>query len=94
MTKAHGSCYFSFIMTQEELYARLAALTLQLQDEPDNAGLLKERGQVYYQLGYKNKSWQDLQRAIELQPELMSSITGQAKTPGRKVFRMKKTIDD
>ena len=68
----------------------LADLTLRLQEDPDNADLLMQRGQLRYQMGDKNGSWQDLQRALELKPALMASINGEAKTPERKVLKMPK----
>ncbi|MBR1916259.1 MAG: tetratricopeptide repeat protein [Bacteroidaceae bacterium] len=77
-------------MTKQDPLQLLADLTLRLQEEPDNADLLMQRGQLRYQMGDKNGSWQDLQRALELKPALMATISGEAKTPERKVFKMPK----
>jgi len=77
-------------MIKQDPLQLLADLTLRLQEDPDNADLLMQRGQLRYQMGDKNGSWQDLQRALELKPALMASINGEAKTPERKVFKMPK----
>ena len=81
-------------MTGQDIYRQLADLTLRLQEEPDNAELLMQRGQIRYQLHDKEGAWQDLQHALELKPELAKTITGEAKTAERKPFKMPKDLND
>ena len=66
-------------MTKQDLFRQLTDLTLQLQNEPDNAELLMQRGQIRYRLNDKQGAWEDLQRALELKPELMKIINGKIK---------------
>lgn len=77
-------------MNEQDIYRQLADLTLSLQNEPDNAELLMQRGQILFQLHDKNGAWQDLKRALELKPELATTISGEAKTPGRKAYKLPK----
>lgn len=66
-------------MTKQDLFRQLTDLTLQLQNDPDNAELLMQRGQIRYRLNDKQGAWEDLQRALELKPELMKKINGKIK---------------
>ncbi|MBO4731015.1 MAG: hypothetical protein J5593_06030 [Bacteroidaceae bacterium] len=66
-------------MTKQDLFRQLTDLTLQLQNDPDNAELLMQRGQIRYRLNDKQGAWEDLQRALELKPELMKIINGKIK---------------
>ena len=75
-------------MDTPEILQQLADLTLRLENEPDNADLLMQRGELRYQLGDKQGSWRDLQQALKLKPELLATISGSAKTRERKRFKM------
>jgi len=53
-------------MTEQETYMYLAALTLQIQQEPDNAALFLNRAKVYVSIKDFAKALDDLDTSINL----------------------------
>ena len=62
----------------DEQIIRLAIQTLdtEIQKEPQNARLYKERGRLYMMLGENEAAIQDIRHASAINPSLMEQIEG------------------
>lgn len=66
-------------MTEDLLRATLAAIDAELQTNADNAHLWYERGRMLHALGDERQAAESLQKAIRLNPQLLSSLSGEFK---------------
>ncbi|MDD7303152.1 MAG: tetratricopeptide repeat protein [Bacteroidaceae bacterium] len=61
-------------MDKELLQAAVAAITAALEQDAQNATLFHERGRLRFQLGDEEGAMQDLRKALELNPSIVSEL--------------------
>ncbi len=59
------------------LRAAIDAISQEINKEPENALLLRERGRLYMMIGEREAAMQDMCAAVKLKPELVNDINGE-----------------
>ncbi len=63
-------------MNEQLVEMAIMALTQEIENTPDNALLYKERGRLRMMIGLKKEAMEDVQKALQLDPQLAGSLNG------------------
>ncbi len=64
-------------MNNDMIRTMIAAMTHELEQGGPNANILKERGRLRMLLGDKNGAMDDLRQAVQLDPSIVDTISGE-----------------
>ena len=77
-------------MEKELIEVAIRALTAEIEQNPQDAHLLKERGRLHMMAGEKDLAMRDLMAAAAIDPHLLDDMTGHfhAERQYKRLFRL------